>query len=155
MKNYKELVSKFRELARDLLRMKQINNIKDDILTKEIEIGHWEKDLKSTKKEILNLEFKMSKLEDEDPYKEEKEKDYRASIEMENKRIEKLTEAIQKINLAILEKEKEIENVRKGEYKVDRDNLSMTARKLAEEWASKEAATFTLEENENDNEDIQ
>jgi len=144
--NYSQLVDKFRELARDILRLRWISNIKDQIAGIEREIASYTKYNEGYTKDIARAEYRLSKLEEANPdYTDLKKKDEdeivscNKAIENNNRHIAEATEEKTTV-------EKEIAKVESGELKVSADNLSAKAKELAEDWMKVQAGKVKVTE---------
>lgn len=129
-----KLVDKFRELARMVLRLRWINNIKDDIHVVDNSITMLEKEKENYTKEIARATFRLSKGDETNP-------DYPEFKDSEDKKIKYYAEMIEREDKNILEKMEKKESlnatiakVESGELKVNAENLSAKAKELAEEW---------------------
>jgi septal ring factor EnvC (AmiA/AmiB activator) len=142
--NYVAIVDKMRELARDLLRMRWINNIKDIILSINIEIAEYENGKKSREKDIKRLEYQISKLDEADPDYESKKKELEKSIEYQNKMIEGADKYIAKHKESVDKNLAEIAKVVSGEYKVSAENLSAKTKELIEEHVKAVAVSIDI-----------
>lgn len=132
--NYIELVDKFRELARDILRLRWINNIKDDIHYVDNTISLLEKSKEEINKDIARANYRLSKTDQTNP-------DYPELKVLEDDRIKRFTELLEREDKNILERiekknelNKMIAKVESGESKVNIENVSIKAKELAEEY---------------------
>jgi chromosome segregation ATPase len=138
--DYKQLMGGFRELARNLLRMRWINNIMDAMLDTNKSISALEEDIARYTKSIEVCRYAINKLDIDNPNydtllmgEEEQIKIYEKNIEDLNERINKLQEEKQ-IQLD------KIAKVESGELKVDAENLSVKAKELLEANFRQQAA---------------
>ncbi len=138
--DYKKLMGGFRELARNLLRMRWINNIMDAMLDTNKSISALEEDIARYTKSIEVCRYAINKLDIDNPSydtllmgEEEQIKIYEKNIEDLNERINKLQEEKQ-IQLD------KIAKVESGELKVDAENLSVKAKELLEANFRQQAA---------------
>jgi len=134
MKDYTNLVEKFRELARDLLRIRWINNIKDEILAVENKITECNKDKDYSVKEIARANFRLSKLEEANPDYEELKENEEQRIKAQEKRIEEVGERLAERQERKDFLNKEIIKVESGELKVSAESLSEKSKELAESY---------------------
>lgn len=148
--NYQNLVAKFRELAKDFLRMLMINDLKDALLEKELYIKSKMNKIDEYNKIIQRAEFRISEIKENDPDKETKEKDIletikdiKEEIENENKMIEKQNEKKEFIQ----DKMKEVED---GTYKVSKEQLSIKSQELINEFIKNQAREVKLNEETSD-----
>jgi chromosome segregation ATPase len=137
--NYTNLVDQFRELARDILRLRWVSNIKDQIAGIEREIASYTKYNEGYTKDIARANYRLSKLEEANPdYADLKKKDEdeikscNESIEHNNRSIADLTKESAKVA-------EEIAKVESGELKVSAESLSAKAKELAEDWMKVQA----------------
>lgn len=144
--NYSKLVDAFREQARDVLRLRWVSNIKDEVLILDNAIASCTKDNECHTKDIARAEYRLSKLEQanpdyEDLKKEDEEriKQYNKWIEGNNRRITDLTEEKAKVS-------EKIAKVESGEFKVSAENLSSKAKELAEEYMKAQASKVKVTE---------
>jgi hypothetical protein len=141
--NYEKLVNQFREMARDILRLRWISNIMDQVLNVDNSIAGCNQRIADYTKEIARANYRLSKLEQANPdYADLKKEDdeaivsFNKSIEEENKIVADLT----KEKTAFTDK---IAKVVSGELKVSAENLSTKAKELAEEYMKAQAGLAT------------
>jgi cell division protein FtsB len=137
--NYNELVSKFRELARDEARLRWVNNLRDEVLTEDGHIGCLKKEIEHCVKEVARNDYAMSKLEEANPDYADIKKRYEDSNAYLKKDIEQMED-----NIKIMEEKKnkimaEIEKVASGEHKVDADTLSARTKELINAYVKDKA----------------
>ena len=150
--NYNEVVSSLRSLAREELRLKMVNAVRQDLMelenrSKSNTKAHEENQQRLAKKAAV-LNFKLSQLAENDPEREEKLtasqetlKAIAAEQASDNEDFAKLSEAFTK---QIAEVSKEIEKIQAGEVKVNKDELEAITNRLISEVTvelAKEVAT--------------
>ncbi len=138
--NYKELTTKFRELARDLLRMRWINNVMDDILYVKGRIKEVQNEKDNSVKEIEKNEYKLSKLEENDPEFTEKTEKFNADIVAHEEKIKLHEQSIEEVNKIISDYQEKIQKIESGELKVNAENLSGKAKELVDAYFRQQAA---------------
>jgi chromosome segregation ATPase len=143
--NYTKLVETFRELARDLLRLRWINNIKDQILDLTKRIAREAEQKQMTEKNIMRAEFQISTVLDTDPDKETKLEAQKASIEYAKENIKNIEERITNLEADITKCNETIAKVESGELKVDSENLSTKAKELVEVYVKEQAKNVIVE----------
>jgi chromosome segregation ATPase len=137
---YTKLVEQFRELARDILRMRWISNIMDNLAVFDRRIASLTKDNDERAKDVARATYRLSKLEETNPdFKELKETEDNY-IKYTNECIESANKSIADLTKEKAEVAKEIAKVTSGELKVSADNLSAKAKELAEEWMKAQAS---------------
>lgn len=128
--NYDKIVSICREKARDFLRMLKVNQIKDSILELTNQISFIEKRVAELLLNIKRSQFKVSKLDNEDPDKEaiiKKEVEY---VDALNKDISNYGKESAEINVEVTKYNEDIAKVQSGEYKVCKEALSEETDKM-------------------------
>lgn len=133
MKNYNEIVSIAREVARDGLRLEKVNVIRCSMLSLENDIKDIENAILGQQKEIARAEFAKTTVDPKDPDAEAKLKDMDERIDSANKMIVRYTEILKahtdnKANL-----EAQIEKVQSGEIKVSMEALNANADAILKE----------------------
>lgn len=133
MKNYNEIVSIAREVARDGLRLEKVNVIRCSMLSLENDIKDVENAILGQQKEIARAEFAKTTVDPKDPDAEAKLKDMDERIDSANKMIVRYTEILKahtdnKANL-----EAQIEKVQSGEIKVSMEALNANADAILKE----------------------
>ena len=144
--NYSALVSKFRELARDYLRMVKINRTKDSILLLDNEIAEVNKSIDRLKKAITRASYALAHLDAEHPDFDDDKKDCEAEIKQFTEEIASIEKRIESLNKLKAEEEEIIAKVTSGEIKVQMDALSTETEKLAKEFIKNEAR-MVIEDN--------
>lgn len=137
--NYNELVSQFRELARDEARLRWINNLRDEVLEEDNRIGCLKKEIEHCVKGVARNDYAMSKLEEANPDYADIKKRHEDSNVYLKKDIEQMENSIK-----IMEEKKneimaKIEKVASGEYKVDADTLSARTKELINAYVKDKA----------------
>ena len=143
---YNDLVSKFRELSRDALRLRWINNIRDEVLAEDNRIACLNKEIEHNLKEIARNDYALSKLEEANPdYADIKKRyeDSNAFCKKDNEQMEVSIKAMEEKKTEIM---KEIDKVASGELKVDMDNMSSKAKDLADAYIKEQAIQVEIEE---------
>jgi len=130
MLNYNAIISALRSVARDILRLEKVANIRSDrhkmtvsydneISLAEKSVTEAEENITTLKKNLARATFTKSQISDEDPDKEEK-------MNQASKTAEKITLDIKQAekNLAIikLDAENEIENLKAEKAKLETAN---------------------------------
>lgn len=139
--NYKNTVSKFREIARDTLRMQVIESYLHEIFETKKDLKNAENKIKTSEeggtldKNLNRLEYKLSVLDDQDPDFTSKKEKLEKDIENEKEYIDRLTKEtkmdITDYEKAITKMEEEIGKIEKGETKMEHDSISRLAKKMA------------------------
>ena len=147
-KTLRERTQSFRDKATRLLRMEKINQVLQEIFSFNREISRFEKNIETLTKEETNTEkivtraeYKMSKLDENDPdYKEKKEKAVKfietekvrqeSTLKEINYEIENTNKDIEKYKKNIEDLNKNIEAIESGETKVSIDEVDSLARTL-------------------------
>jgi len=132
--NYQDLTTKFRELARDLLRLKWINNVMDNILYAKNRISEIQKCKDNSIKEIKKIEYRLSKLEEIDPEYKEKTESFNMNIAVYEEKIKKDEQEIETINKLIQKEQEDMQKIETGELKVNAENLSTKTKELADAY---------------------
>ena len=143
--NYQELVNKFRELARDLLRIRWINNIQDEVLAVDNRIASLNHEVESNLKEIARNDYKLSKLEEADPDFADKTKKLEDSNAFHTAENVDLAKSINCLNKEKTELADKVAKVADGTSKVCADNLSAKAKELADAYIKEQAIQVTIE----------
>jgi hypothetical protein len=127
-------VAKFRELARDILRMNEINELLSQITQWNIQISKVNKLADEAKLELKRAEYKLSKLDALDPDFDQKSK--RASKEVSEREEEadaaekQANKTAENANKSIEDLKLEITKWESGENKVSLDSLEELSNKL-------------------------
>lgn len=141
--NYEQLVDKFRTMARDILRLRWVSNIKDEVLDINNRLASITTEVASYTKEIARCNYHLSKLEQANPdYTDEKKEDEDRIAEY-TKMITRLNEDSVKVAGEKTELTTKIAKVTSDELKVSADNLSAKAKELAEEYMKAQAGLVT------------
>lgn len=129
-KNYNDVVSNLREIARDQLRMEAINSLRTELLGANNEMDQINKGIENTKLHIATTEYEISKLDTAHPMHEQTLKHHNLQVELYNLSLTKRNtekdnqqKNIDKINTNITK-------VTDGEYKVCREQLETVTNKL-------------------------
>jgi len=136
LSSYNDLVSKFRELARDLLRMRWINNIKDDLLRLENQFEELSEVKKACLKTIAVTEYRVAQLDEANPSYEDLLVNETKATELTNEEIIRLDESVQELDKQKTKLQEKINKVESGELKIDAENLSVKAKELAEAYVN-------------------
>lgn len=139
---YNNVVSKMRELARDLLRLKATERFRQEILGLENNKKIHNEFIESLNKDIARTDFKISEIKDNDPDKESKLENLKEVKKNLEDTIEKENEAIENINKEITKVNEKIEKLQKGELLVDADSLDKVTNQLLEEYVGNLAKQF-------------
>ena len=123
--NYNALVSIAREFARNMVRLTMTNNVRAKILNTENQIKDNENAVTEVNKDILRLNFKMSKIDDNDPDKTDKKKEIEEAIADNNKCLENLAKNKEAITNQMTKLNEEIEAIQKGDKKVSTETLQI------------------------------
>ena len=132
-------VDKFRELAREILRMRWINNIKNVILGLDTEIADYNTEKEAIKKCIARHEYAISKLDEADPDYQDLLDKHNKAITSHNETLAEIDKQIEEVNKEKVEELAKIDKVVSGELKVNADNLSTKAKELAEAYGNQQA----------------
>lgn len=124
MKNYTEVVSSVKEIARDVLRMELISARQSTIYGHESDIKDVNEQIAAYNKDIARSEYRISKIEDANPDKESLLKLETAVIDATKKDIARAEELIKSINEAIAKENEGIAKIVSGETKVSKDALA-------------------------------
>lgn len=123
----KEKVQNFREKARNILRMIEINGLLKTKFNLEKNVERQERKVKASEERLKIAEYKLNKLDQEDPrYETQKEmaEEYRLeethNVEKDKKELEEL---IQRTNKNVEKINKEIEKYETGENKISIDQV--------------------------------
>lgn len=123
MKNYNEVVSMAREVARDALRLKLVNEVRGVILDYSNTIASYEKDDLAIQKNIARKEFAKSQLLEADPDFADKVKACDEAIESFNQSLKYNASSKEKYAALIKKEEERIAKITSGEIKVDANEL--------------------------------
>jgi hypothetical protein len=142
--NYNTIVSSLRTAARDLLRLKATNRLRDTLLELNTEINQANKAYESTvaqlTKAVAVANYKLGLVEDTDPEATEKRKRLEMDAQYSQEAIEPLTkthEALtERLNKAIAEVNEAIAKVQSGETLVSMDELSAVTSQFITEVAN-------------------
>lgn len=137
--NYNELVSKFRELSRDALRLRWVNNLRDSMLDYDNSIASFTKDMEYCDKQQAIASYGIAKLDEADPEYADKKTAFEETIEIHEETKKHCLESIAELTKAKAKVEEDIAKVSSGELKVDKDNLSAKAKELAEAYIKQKA----------------
>ena len=147
-KTLREKTQSFRNKARRILRMELINSVLQDIFSTNQELSRTTKELENltteetnAEKFVARAEYKMSKLDENDPDFEDKKTEATKFIETETVRqkstlesidrdIKYTKETIKNITEGIEKLDKKIEKIESGEIKVSIDELNVLAESL-------------------------
>lgn len=139
--NYNNVVSSLRSLAREELRLKAVNSIRQTLMSLENKLAsftktHEEMQQNLAKKQAV-LNFKLSQIAENDPEREDKQtsiqenlKQYAEAVEADNK---EFAEVSQKLAEQVAEVNEQIEAVQKGEFKVCKEELQAVTDRLISE----------------------
>lgn len=133
------LVESFRNLARMVLRLRWINNVKDTMANHEKTITSLTDSKAGYTKRIARNDYALSKLDPLDPDFDTKEKNLKSDNEEYVKFNESYDKDIESVKKVITEQEDKIAKIESGELKVDAENLSIKAKELAEEYGKFQA----------------
>lgn len=136
------VVSAVKVIARDTLRMKIIMPVQTAISELKAQITDYEKSVKTAEHTIEVAQFKLSKIDAEDPDKEVITTRRNKEIETATEDIACLTKSIESTKKAITEKEVHILEIEAGKVKVDRESLDCLTESFLE--ARQEAAAVTV-----------
>lgn len=133
MKNYNEIVSIARNVARDGLRLQMTNAVRGQTLKFNNAVSDRENEVLSVNKDIARYEFKKSQLVSNDPDFKEKSEKLDKLIEESNKAIDELNQVLEKYQEEITEKNEMIAKIQSGETKVMTNDLENETEKLLKE----------------------
>lgn len=145
-KNYNEIVSQLREIARDGLRLGMVARVRSEIYDVTKYIDNTDKSLEKLKKAIVVAEFEKSQIVDADPRKEEKTKRFDDEIKSTNEYIEREVKNKESMEKQIANLNAEIVKITAGEVKVCRESLDSETEKLIKEVVKNTAQTLVIEE---------
>ena len=154
MKNYNEIVSALRELARDGLRLNFIASVRSKIYSVTSDRNNAEKEYDESiafhKKNMAIAEFKKSQIADEDPEKEEKVKSQDENIAYAIKALEAIDVAkpkcLEAYDTKLVELQDKITRMTAGEIKVDKAELDASTKALIAEVVKNTAEGLVIEE---------
>jgi len=133
------LMDKMRQLAREVLRARWINNVKDVIATIDKSMKTNDDQANKIGKEKARIDYKISKLEEANPDYQELLSNLQEKITMLAKELEINTNDAKDLTEQKNEQLKKIENIEAGILLVDADNLSAKTKELVEEFYKNEA----------------
>ena len=128
-----KIVEKMRELAREMLRTKLINEVKAKILDLNNAIKSFKDEDVSINRLIAICEFKKSEVKENDPRKESIIKAENETIENAKKNLETVNKNIEELNAEIVKKMDYITKIESGEVKMDAYELNNVANELIDE----------------------
>jgi septal ring factor EnvC (AmiA/AmiB activator) len=137
--NYEKLVDKFREMARDILRLRWISNIKDEILGVDNRLADLKRCNDMAAKNLARANYALSKLDPADPDFADKKAEQEERIKDANKDTEYTNKQVVEATAEKTELTAKIAKITSGEFKVNADNLSAKAKELAEEYMKTQA----------------
>lgn len=138
--NYNEIVSMLRSSARDVLRLRMVNEVRNKALEVQNVLDAATKrheELQAAGKERLAvLAYNLSRLEDANPIKEKLAKEYTEASERLAKDLtadaERYNEVADSLNKELEELKKQIDKVQSGEIKVCKSDLSHQVDRMIE-----------------------
>jgi chromosome segregation ATPase len=145
MKNYNEVISALREVARDFLRLRRINSIRTDILEVNNEIKATEDEILAYKKDIARAEFRTNSLVEADPDFEDKKKTYQETKESHLKSIESLEKHQASLRETVADLNAKINDISAGKSKVDKDELESITQDLLGEYTKEHALNVAVD----------
>jgi L-lactate utilization protein LutB len=127
-------VQSFRDKAREILRMKAINRIMQEKFNVSKEISGYPESLEDAKKNVLRVDYKLGKLDEENPDFEDMKKDLEDTKEYAIKNVDELTEMVAKkekyIAETIAKLDEKIAAYESGEKKVSIDEVNALAEQM-------------------------
>jgi len=129
-----EKVQDFRDKARDILRMKAINNLLQEKFHMETSTKGLIEDLKNTTKDLARVNYRITKLDEEDPDYEDKMKNAKSDKEHLTEQIERIEKRIEErkieIDKRITETNEQITKWESGENKVSIESVEELADRM-------------------------
>lgn len=147
MKNYNEIISSLREIARDQIRMKAINRVRTVLLNESQTRNQLKENLTTLKLELATNEYELTTMDANHPKHEKR-------LERKNKDIENIKATIEEAEKDIVEQEKviadvnkNIDEITKGEYKVNKEDLECVTNGLVEQVIREHAKNIEISDN--------
>jgi chromosome segregation ATPase len=145
MKNYNEVISALREVARDFLRLRRINGIRTDVLQANNEIKSIEDAILAEKKQVARAEFRLTSLNENDPDLEDKTKDYNDNKEYALKSIERYEKEKANVTHTVADLNAKLADISSGKHKVDMEELEGVTHDLLETFIKDHALGVATE----------
>jgi len=123
-KTYNEIVSIARSYARDNVRLQLTNKVRNELLVAENSVKSVDEDIAKVTKNITRLDYKISKVDSENPDAVEIVKDLDEQKVYATKQIEELNKEKECYTKKIASLTEEITNIQNGSKKVSTETLS-------------------------------
>lgn len=144
MMQYNEVISKLREVARDLLRLNKVNRLRTTRLDLTNELNRADKNMdneaQEAAKHIARKTFSLSQLNEADPDHEEKKESLEKGIQNIKESLATSQETYAKwregIVKSVAEVDEKIAKVQAGESPVNADELSHVTEDLIREFSN-------------------
>lgn len=154
--NYNKVVSAVRVAARDLLRLKMTNDLRDQLLAVESSktsvLKHADAKNADLTLQIADMEFQLSEVKDRDPRAASKREALTKRIEEARTNApgyaENVAKSVAEFDKQIAALNVEIAKVQSGETKVCKESLSRTANDLLSQFVKSEVSCLESEEDE-------
>lgn len=145
MTNHNEIVSKVREIARDNLRLKRINEIRTSIMVANGDKDSVLKRIESCKLEIATIEFEKVNLATDHPKYAQLTENMDKTIEKYNEVIKEAQATVERYDEQLANLSKKIEETTDGTYKVSKDEMETLADRLINEISTKAVSDVEVE----------
>jgi len=130
MLNYNEVVSKLREIARDSIRLIMVARRRSNLYEANQTLDSINEEIIYTNKKFAIEDYKISKIDDNDPEKEDKLKlNAEVKKSLENT-IERCNKEIETQNKIIADITTSIEDVQDGKVKINTEELNAVTKDL-------------------------
>lgn len=130
-----DLVARVKIIARNTLRAKLVASVQTDIYGLENDLKDIKEEIAENEKTIRIQNFKLARLEDEDPEIKDKTERYEKATKEANETISNLKKEVERLEKDLKEKTKRIEEIAEGKVKVSADDLAALTEKLLVENA--------------------
>lgn len=139
--NYNEVVSSLRSLAREELRLKAVNAVRQNLMEVQSRADAvakaGEEFSQSVAKKLAILNFKLAKLDDNDPEKADKEaalnEDIKSLTEFAERKTKETAEVSETLAKELAEVNGKITEIQDGKVKVCKEELEAVANRLISE----------------------
>ena len=145
LKAGKDLVMALRDLAREVLRARWISNVLQKVMQNNVTIADYNKSINDLNKEITRSNFRISKLDQDNPDYTELLADFNSRVESYNKGIEREKANIIEMEAMNTEEMAKIAKIESGELKVSAESLESKSKELIEAYYTQKVTEVIAE----------